>query len=242
MEVKPKSVKLVSFEEELLPSGRKLLHCIFENKYGSGFQCKWTAPWRDKGGEKGVERLFFKGLEVEEWNDFDGVWSEELRKVAKEVPSLEEIVLPVKIEIGGITEAVEVVKTDSGEVRLESLRIGVNILSGEESVVRDIGSGEEYIKVGSVSMAWELLTSELHGLKRVDSVSDGIRSVTVWVPDGSGSYVEDVGGVSFGVVIYRTVNRSEYKVISREIASCIRRFIRVRLSEYKAIKRGFEED
>jgi hypothetical protein len=100
MEVKSKSVKLVNFEEELLPSGRKLLHCIFQNRYGSSFQYKWTAPWRDKEGEYGVERLFLKCLEIEERNDYDSAWSEELRKVSKEVPCLEEMVLPVKIEIG----------------------------------------------------------------------------------------------------------------------------------------------
>lgn len=237
MEVKPKSAKLVNFEEELLPSGRKLLHCIFENKYGSGFQCKWTAPWRDKGGEYGVERLFLKCLEVEEWNDFDGVWSEELRKVSKEVPCLEEMVLPVKIEVGGVTEVVTVVE----EGKWESLIIEVNILSDEENVMTYRGGGEDYIRVGAVKMAWESLKCELHGVKGVDSVSEGIEKVTLVVPDGGGGYM-DVEGVRFGVWVDRRVDRNEYQVISREIASCIRRFIRVRLSEYKAIKRGFEED
>ena len=241
MEIKPKSIKLVDFKEELLPSGRKLIHCIFEDKYGgSRFHYRWTAPWRDKESEHGVERLFLKCLEIEEWNDYDGVWSEELRRVSKEVPCLEEMVLPVRIEIGGVSEDVEVVETDNEEVKLESLIIDVNILSGEESVMKDIQNSKEYIKVGSVSMAWELLKSDLHRIKRLDGVTEGIRSVTLWVPDGSGGYV-DAGGVSFGVWIYRTVNKNEYQVISREIASCIRRFIRNRLSEYKAIKKGFEE-
>lgn len=242
MEVKRKSAKLVNFEEELLPTGRKLLHCIFENRYGSGFQYKWTAPWRDRGGEYGAMGLFVKCIEVEEWNDFDGVWSEELRKVSKEVPCLEEMVLPVKIEIGGLTEDVRVVEIEEDkEVKLEYIMIDVNILSDEESVTKDIINNADYIKVGSVSMAWELLKSELIGIKKVDTVSEGIRTVVLRFLGGSGSYV-DVEGVSFGVLVYRTVNKNEYQVISREIASCIRRFIRIRLSEYRQIRKGFEEE
>ena len=241
MEVRRKSVKLVDFEEELLATGRKLLHCIFENKYGSGFKYKWTVPWRDRGGEYGMERLFLKCIEVEEWNDFDGVWSAELRKVSKEVPCLEEMVLPVKIEIGGVSEAVNVVEVEENKtVKLEYLMVDVDILSDEESVMKSIENNEDYIKVGSVSMAWELLKSDLIGLKGVDSMSEGIRMVTLRVPDCSGGYV-DVEGVRFGVMVYRTMNKNEYQVISREIAYCIRRFIRIRLSEYKAIRKGFEE-
>jgi hypothetical protein len=236
MEAKPKSVKLVNLEEELLPSGRKLLHCIFQNRYGSGFEYKWTAPWRDKEGEHGVERLFFECLATEEWNDYDGVWSEELRKVAKEVPSLEEMALPVKIEIGGVTEIVTV----GEEGKWESLGIRVNILSDEESVMRDIEHGEDYIMVGPIRMAWESLKYDLLSLERVSSVSEGTQKVILGVPDGSGGYV-DVEGVSFGVLVDRTVNKNEYQVISRGIASCIRHFIRSRLSEYKAIRKGFEE-
>jgi len=236
VEVKPKSVKLVNFEEEPLASGRKLLHCIFENKYGQRFQYKWTVPWRDRGGEYGMERLFLKCIEVEEWNDFDGVWSEELRKVSKEVPCLEEMVLPVRIEIGGVTESL--VGVEEGLV--ESVMVEVHILSDEESVMRNVENGEEYIKVGSVNMAWYFLKSDIDEVKGVDSVSKGIRQVLFGYPDGRGGYV-DVGGVSFWVGILRKGNKKEYQIISREIASCIRRFIRSRLSEYRAIKRGFEE-
>ena len=236
MELKPKSVKLVNFQEELLGSGRKLLHCIFENKYGQSFKYKWTVPWRDRGAEYGMERLFFKCIEVEEWNDFDGVWSEELKKVSKEVPCLEEMVLPVRIEIGEVTESL--VGIEEGLV--ESVVVEVNILSGEESVMRTIENGEEYIKIGSVNMYWDFLKSALDDVKGVDSVSKGIRQVLFGYPDGRGGYV-DVSGVSFGVGILRMVGKNEWKVISREIASCIRRFIRTRLSEYRAIKRGFEE-
>jgi hypothetical protein len=237
VEIKPKAIRLVDFEEELLPSGRKLIHCIFEDKYGgSRFHYRWTAPWRDREGEHGVERLFFKCLEIEEWNDYDGVWSEELRKVSKEVPCLEEMVLPVKIEIGRVTEIVTV----GEEGKWESLSIEVDILSDEESVMRDTEHGEDYIMVGPVRMAWESLKYDLLSLERVSSASEGIQKVILGVPDGSGGYV-DVEGVRFGVLVDRTVNKNEYQVLSRGIASCIRHFIRIRLSEYKAIKKGFEE-
>jgi hypothetical protein len=209
MEVKPKSVKLINLEEELLPSGRKLLHCIFQNRYGSGFQYKWTAPWRDKESEYGVQRLFFRCLATEEWNDYDGVWSEELRKVSREVPLLEDMVLPVKIEVGGVTEIVDVVE----EGKWESLVVEVNILSEEENVMTYRGGGEDYIRVGDVRMAWASLKSELDGVKGVDSVSEGIQRVRLGVPDGDGGYV-DVEGVGLGVRVDRRVGRNEYQAIS----------------------------
>jgi hypothetical protein len=229
MEAKPKSVKLVNFEEELLPSGRKLLHCVFQNRYGSGFQYKWTAPWRDKEGEYGVERLFFKCLGTEEWNDYDSVWSEELRKVAKEVPSLEEIALPVKVEISGVTEHFTI---DEEGVH-EYLKIHVDVLTDEETVRKDRVYGKEYIRVGSVNMAWESLSFDLLLSKELAASSEIIEEVV----NASGH----VKGVSFWVSVKKMEDKGEYQIISRKIASCIRHFIRDRLSEYKAIKKGFEE-
>jgi hypothetical protein len=237
MEVKPKSVKLVNFEEELLPTGRKLLHCMFENRYGSGFQYKWTAPWREKGGEHGVERLFLKCLEIEEWNDFDGVWSEELRRASKEVPSLEEMVLPVKVKISGVAEDAR--KDEEGTQ--EYLKIYVDILTDKETVMKDSEYGEVYIRVGPVRMAWDSLSFDLVSLEKIMALSKTIQQVIVSVCQDGSDYA-DVEGVRFWVSIEKTADKGEYQVISREIASCIRRFIRVRLSEYKAIKRGFEEN
>ena len=68
---KGKAIMLVEFQEEPVASGRKLLHCIFKGRYSDELY-KWTPPWRQKPREQGVERLFFKALEVEEWNDPDG--------------------------------------------------------------------------------------------------------------------------------------------------------------------------
>lgn len=235
MELKPRSIKLVDFKEELLPSGRKLLHCIFEDRHGnSRFRYRWTAPWRDKEGEHGIEKLFLKSLEIEEWNDFDGVWSEELRKVSKEVPSLEEMELPVRIKIGEISE----VFTADEEGIHEYWRIGINILSGEALVRKYREYGKDYIRIGDVSMSWDSLQYELYSVKGIDFFSEGIQEM--WEGDSPTDAVEV--GVCFSVWVKKAVERTQYQVISKEIASRIRHFIRSRLSEYKAIKKGFEEE
>ncbi len=235
MEVKPKSVKLVNFEEELLPSGRKLLHCIFQNRYGSGFQYKWTAPWRDKGSEHGVERLFFKCLAIEEWNDYDSVWSGELTKAAKRVPSLEEIKLPVKIGLGDVREELEEEPQGGSQ---KYWVICVTITGDELPVVCSELGGKQYILVGSVNMAWEQLKEELFLTNQAPLLSRKMKSIENY--DYDMQRYEELG-IKFWVWVKKAIDKTEYEVSVRQIVSCIRRFIRTRLSEYKAIKRGFEE-
>jgi hypothetical protein len=236
MEGKPKSVKLVNFEEEILPSGRKFLHCIFQNRYGSTFQYKWTAPWRDKEGEYGVERLFFKSLAIEEWNDYDSVWSEEFTKVAKRVPSLEEIKLPVKIGLEDIREALEEESEGSSQ---KYWVICVTITGDELPVVCSKRGDKQYILVGSVNMAWEHLKEELFHTKHVPFLSQEMESILTF-DDYMQRYEET--GTKFWVWVKKVIDKTEYEVSVRQIVSCIRRFIRTRISEYKAIKRGFEEE
>ena len=98
---KLKAVMLVDFQEEILPTSRKLLHCIFQDRY-SDWTYRWPPPWRDKERERGVERLLLKALEVEEWNDPKGIWSDELKKAAEEIPQLKEFQLPVEVSCGGL--------------------------------------------------------------------------------------------------------------------------------------------
>jgi hypothetical protein len=236
METKPKSVKLVNFEEEQLPTGRKLLHCIFQNRYGAGFQYKWTAPWRDKEGEHGVEKLFFRCLATEEWNDYDGVWSGELTRAAKRVPSLEEMKLPVRIGMDDVRE--EVKKEPQGKSQ-EYWVICVTITGDELPVVYKKADGEQHIVVGSVSMAWERLKEELFHTNQVPLLSREIESILTYDYDMQ-RYEET--GIKFWVWVNKATDKTEYEVSVRQIASCIRRFIRTRLSDYKAIKRGFEEE
>jgi len=235
MEAKPKSVKLVNFEEQLLPTGRKLLHCIFQNRYGSGFQYKWTAPWRDKEGEHGVERLFFKCLATEEWNDYDGVWSQELAKAAKRVPSLEEMKLPVKIGMGDVSE--ERREGPQGKSQ-EYWVICVTITEDELPVRCGRQNDKQYILVGSVNMAWEQLKEELFLTKQVHLLSREIKNIETYDPD---MFRTEVVGIKFWIWLKKAIDKTEYEVTVRQIVSYIRRFIRIRLSEYKAIKRGFEE-
>jgi len=236
MEAKPKSVKLVNFKEERLPSGRKLLHCIFQNRYGSGFQYKWTAPWRDKESEHGVERLFLKCLEIEEWNDYSGVWSEELTKAAKRVPSLEEIKLPVKIGLGDVREEL---KEESEGKSQDYWVICVTITGDELPVDYSEQGSKQYILVGSVNMAWEQLKEELFLTEQVPFISRKIESLEDY-DDDMQRWVNI--GIHFWVWVKKARDKTEYEVSVRQIVSCIRRFIRTRLSEYKAIKRGFEEE
>lgn len=199
------------------------MHCIFRDKYGSLFHYRWTAPWREKEGEHGIHRLFFKSLEIEEWNDYEGVWSEEFKKVAKEVPPLEDIELPIKIEMAGITE----VACQGKEALWE---ISVAILSDKEEVVK---VGDQGIRVGAVEMAWYSLQVELYSIAEIEGIPNGI----VGIYDDYGCEI----GVCFPILIRKVADKAECQIISRGIASCIRHFIRGRLSEYKAIKRGFEE-
>lgn len=236
MEAKPKSVKLVNFEEELLPSGRKLLHCIFQNRYGSGFQYKWTAPWRDKDGEYGVERLFFKCLAIEEWNDYESVWSEELKKVAKRVPSLEEIKLPVRIGLGDVTE--ELKEEPQGNSQ-DYWVICVTITGDELPVAYSKQGDKQYIQVGSVNMAWKQLKEELLLTEQVPFISRAMEMVLDYDYD---MHRDEEIGIKFWVWVKKAMDKTEYEVSVRQIVSCIRHFIRTRLSEYKAIRRGFEEE
>jgi hypothetical protein len=236
MDTKPKSIKLVSFDEELLPSGRKFLHCIFQNRYGEAYHYKWTVPWRDKGSEYGLERLLFKCLATEEWNDFDSLWSEELKKAAKRVPCLEEMKLPVRIGMGDATEE------RRGEPQGESQDywvICVSITEDELPVRCGHQKGKQYIRVGSVNMAWEQLRDELFQTEQTHLLSREIKEIETYDPD---MYRTDITGIKFWMWVKKAADKTEYEVSVRRIVSCIRRFIRTRLSEYMAIKRGFEEE
>ena len=120
---KPIAIESVRFQEESLPSGRKLLHFIFKQKFGT-YHYKWTPPWK---GDYGVERLFFKALEIEEWNDYDGVWSKELKQASKEIPSLDEIRLPVTIRVGEMSEEYNAEGEMEYRIAIEVLGNGVEV-------------------------------------------------------------------------------------------------------------------
>jgi hypothetical protein len=229
---KPTTLDSIAFEEESLPSGRKLLHLILKHKFGNSHY-KWTPPWK---GECGVEKLFFKALEIEEYNDPEGAWSKELKQASHEIPSLDEIRLPFKIIMGEIAEEREM---QSGEKQYKNLyRIAVRILMDEEEKI-EIRTVEEvhkiFIKIGEIKIAWESLKSFLLK-KQIELISTEPKTIGEY-------YYNDLiaEGIQFNIWLPMGLSKIQYQSVSREIASGIRAFTRKYFSDYKALKRGFEE-
>jgi hypothetical protein len=220
METKHKSIELVGFREELLPSGRKLLHCDFKDKFGAAHY-RWVPPWK---GESGVERLFFKALEIEEWNDYDGVWSKELRKAADEIPTLEEIKLPVTIRVGAIKQLAAPLAENHEE---EAYRVGIDLLSDEVEVWEQVEDWKSFICIGEVRISWDSLKNSLLKGAPIEGVAKHIQ--------------REATGVRFWVILAADRDKAEYQFAGRRIASHIRSFIRKCISDYHAFKRGFEE-
>jgi len=236
MESKPKSIEFAEFKEELLPSGRKLLHLVFKEKFGS-FRYVWIPPWK---GETGVEKVFFKALEIEEWNDYEGAWSKELKKAAGEIPSLEDIKLPVKIRVGGVTYCSEVWCDELGEEEFYS--VSVQVLSDEVGAWKYADNKKKFICIGDIKISWDSIKNILIKQDNIRDVSEGIETVSEWfdVGDDRCEKGEDIG-VSFSVLLEAGLEKAKYQVIGREIAFNIRSFIRKCLSDYHALKKGFEE-
>lgn len=233
MEPKPKSIKIVGFEEELLASNRKLLHCLFKDKFGAG-RYVWIPPWK---GESGVERLFFKALEIEEWNDYDGVWSEELRQISREIPSLEEIRLPVKIQVGKITEIfVDKLLDNEYKVAIELLTE-----SDETRVYKLQQYGRVSIGIGEVELSWDSLKEFLSARPEITMIQAGVEDIEDYraVSATWSDWVKV--GVRFWVWITAGLEKAEYQRIGKKIAADIRSYVRKRLSDYKSLERGFEE-
>ncbi len=224
---KPINIELTNFNEEPLPSGRKLLHLIFKQKFGN-YHYRWTPPWK---GDYGVEKLFFKALEIEEWNDYEGVWSKELRQASKEVPSLDEIRLPVKIRVG---ELIGPFDTDPSHYQ-----VAVEIITDGKPVSRDAWDGESYICIGETRIPFSALCSFLPEIV----IPDTLETVTQpyeWDGDGNPLRCEDIG-VRFYMFTFAGEEKAKYQVIGRELAFKLRSFIRKCLSDHKSLKMGFEE-
>jgi hypothetical protein len=236
MDGKPKAIKLVRLEEEQLPSGRKLLHCFFKDRYGNlPHSYRWTAPYRGRDGDYGIENLFLKSIQVEEYNDYSGVWTQELKKVAEEIPLLDEMKLPVEIEIGGAIEDTQ--ENDTG-ISEEYWKIRVEISRGEQDVSLHEEQGKQYLTIGQVNMAWKSLHHEISQTKEVEFISDEMSSLDD--VDNAG-YIVDTACIYFWLWLKKTADRVQYQVATRDISFRIRSFIRSRLSEYKSLKKGFQE-
>jgi len=236
---KPITIDSVGFEEELLPSGRKLLYLIFKQKFGASHY-KWTPPWK---GDYGVERLLFKALEIEEWNDYDGVWSKELRQSSKEVPLLDELRLPVKVVVGEMAGPMKIREEDEED----AYRVAIEILTDEKRAWKDALDGKPLVCIGEVKIPWNYLSTFLLRIPAVRGVSKGVEVVEEWIGDewdGKRTYVHgdwENMGVRFWIWLKVGVEKSEYQVIGKELAAHIRSFLRKCLSDHQALKSGFED-
>jgi hypothetical protein len=237
MDGKPRAIRLAKLEEEPLQSGRKLLHCIFEDCYGNHSQSyRWTAPWRSGSKDCGILQLFYKSYEIEEYNDPEGVWNRELKKAAEEIPPLGEMKLPVKIEIGRVVE--DKWDDDSG-IPIECWRICIEITRDEQNAIEyEEPPRGQYLAIGKVSMAWGALQNEIYKNKEVMFIQNNMESIDD--RDNAG-YVIDTTGVRFCLWLRKFTDRIQYQAAARDISFRIRSFIRYRLSEYKSLKRGFQE-
>lgn len=237
MDGKPRAIRLIKLEEEPLQSGRKLLHCIFEDRYGGQPRSyRWMAPWRSGSSDCGILQLFFKGLEVEEYNDPEGIWDRELKKAAEEIPQLGDMKLPVKVEIGGAAE--DKWEDDTG-TPVECWSIRIEILRDEQDVtLHEEQPGGPYLAIGEVSMSWKALQHEIYQTKAVMLVSDEMSSLDVH--DNAG-YIIDTEGIYFWLLLRKATDRVQYQAAARDVSFRIRSFIRGRLSEYRSLKRGFQE-
>jgi hypothetical protein len=239
MDKQPKAIRLVRLEEEALDTGRKLLHCVFEDYHVyHGYQprsYRWTAPWRSKSRNYGVLQLFRKSHEVEEYNDFEGVWDEEFRKLAEEIPLLGEMKLPVEVGMGA---AVEDIWIDSAGIPQDCWKVCINISRDEEDAFIHEEQGKQYLAIGAVNMAWGSLQHEIYQVKEVKFISDEMESSNIY--DNAG-YIIDTTGIYFWLWLKKTADKVQYQTTTRNISFHIRSFIRGRLSEYRSLKRGFEE-
>lgn len=220
----PKAITLMDFQEELLPSGRKLLHGIFKSQWADELY-RWTPPWRDKPGQYGVERLFFKALEVEEWNDPDGVWDEELKKAAEEVPKLNEFKTTVRVECSRLTA----IKHETW-----GYKVDISIWEDEERVTSD-WSGSTF-EIGRCAFNYERFMEDFFAHfsgKRRMGMSKKCEAVS------RGAFGQEQG-VRFSVWVPDTADRQDYRSLGRDLAFFVRSYIRRVLSDYETMKIAFE--
>lgn len=225
-QVTGKDIRLKRFEEETLASGRKLLRCIFESQYGGGTYI-WIPPWREKPGQHGVEKLFFKALEVEEWNDPQGAWYEELEKVSEEVPKLREFRLPVRIDCTGLVK----VPADKWAYRI------VISIFGEEATAERLRSGN--LRIGECELDFQQFRQdfETHFVDKWHfSLSKDLDGI--WEGSGWGAYPL---GVSFSVFVPTSVKTENYRLLGYELSFFLRSYIRRELQRFYYLKNGFAE-
>lgn len=213
-----KSLKFDCFEQTPLPTGKQLLHCLFKDNWGNRY--KWTPPWKD------MEEIFFKSLEIEERNEPQGVWDEELRRVAQKIPSLKAFKLPVEIGCLHVRDLER------------SYCITVKVL-GEEKVVSMNYSDPrcDSFKVGASEIKFLPLVDRILDLDRSSGRKYGIDVDHKSLSTVSGAK----SGICFDIQLSKGLEATAYEAAAREINVVIRSYLRDELACFRAIEEGFED-
>lgn len=213
-----KSIKFDRFEESPLPSGRHLLHCVFKDNWGN--ICKWAPRWKD------VEKIFFKSVEIEERNEPEGVWDEELKRVARKIPSVRAFKLPVGVGCLQIR--------DLGE----NYCVTVQILGEEKEVSMNYRDPDcDSFRVGASEIKFLPL---LERIQQIDASSETTYGIGV-DPKSLGTVSGKKGGVCFNISLPKGRGKTRYEAATREISAVIRAYLREALACSRAIEEGFED-
>lgn len=214
-----KSVKFDCFEESPLPSGKHLLHCVFKDSWGNTY--KWAPRWKD------VEEIFFKSVEIEERNEPEGVWDEELKRVAQKIPSLRAFKLPVKV---GCLQV-----RDLGE----NYCVTVEIVGEEKTVSMNYRDPHcDSFRVGASEIKFLPL---LERIQQIDTSSERRYGIGV-DPKSLGTVLAGKGGICFDIWLPKGMERIRYEAVTREIGAVIRSYLREVLACSEAIEEGFQDE
>jgi hypothetical protein len=230
MDERPTTIEPLSLQEETLPSGKKSLRLIFKQRFGAA-RYEWTPPWK---GDYGTEKLLFKALEVEEWNDYDGVWSGELKQASTKVPALDEMRLPVRIRVG---EIVGPMKMREAPVEI-GYRLAVELLNDDKRAWQDQLGKKTLLCIGDVKIPLESLSGVLFPMALVRGMAMQLENV---YESGEEDAESGTIGVRFHVYLKSGAGKADYQAFGKELAAGLRSFIRKSLGDHQAVKKGFED-
>lgn len=234
MEDKPKAIILTKLITEPTAAGRKMLHCIFTNRYGEQqYHYRWIPPWQSKENNLGVEQLFLKALDVERWNDPDGAWSKELDAASQECESLEEVKPVIRITLREVWEEHE----DSGYLFYGPgwiINFAIDSKDHFTGVTND--NDELFLNIDDCNIAWFGLKKEITQVAGVlevlgDITQHGIYDDIVYI----GSEVH------FAIWADKFEDKIRYKGLTKEIKYRIMNHVNRKLSEYRMLKKGLED-
>jgi hypothetical protein len=171
-------------------------------------------------------------LEVEEKNNPQGAWGEELRKAAEQIPSLKESQLPVKVTCSALERA----KQDEGDPF--GYIIFVCVLAEQQPV-----STRWAPLLHVPSFCIESCTFSMQGFAEA---IEGVALKGRWLISCEHTChgIWDAGqelGIGFYVWLVFGCERSAYQIMAREVAGAVRSHIRQVLLDFRAIEKGFNE-